>query len=264
MQIYFRELKSSSKSMFFWVLGISLFTWMAISEFSAYYNNPEMADILASMPPQLMEAFSMSSVNLTTLTGFTSILTTYFAIILCVQAALVGSSILVKEEKEKTAEFLYVLPVTRGKVIIQKLIAGITQCAVVLFLSIISLFLLSMKYNPDESFIDFIILSTKSIFIMQVLFFAIGVLISALLKQYKKANGVTIGLVLGLYIMSVLQGLNENLDFLKYLTPFKYFEPNTLINDGELLFQNVLICTILIALSLITTIIIYPKKDLQI
>jgi hypothetical protein len=44
------------------------------------------------------------------------------------------------------------------------------------------------------------------------------------LKQYRRAGSLAVSLLLGTYFLSILPGLNRDLDFLKYFTPFKYFD----------------------------------------
>ncbi|MGD8474654.1 MAG: hypothetical protein PVH59_11055, partial [Anaerolineae bacterium] len=87
MNIFVRELKSNLRSLIVWGVVVVLFVTIGFSKFSAYYGNPEMLELLDSMPPALLEAFSFQAFNLTTLTGFYGVVFTYFALILSIAAA---------------------------------------------------------------------------------------------------------------------------------------------------------------------------------
>lgn len=90
-----------------------LFVVVGFSKFSAYYNNPDMLALLDKFPKAMIAAMSLKAFNLTTITGFLGIMYTYFALLLSVAAAMWGSDIISKEERDKTVEFSLTLPVTR-------------------------------------------------------------------------------------------------------------------------------------------------------
>ena len=92
------EFKTQLKSLMIWSIIFVIFLFMMTSEFSAYYNNPEMLDVMEMMPEALLKAFSMDSANLTTTTGYLSIASIYFCLMVGLYAVLLGSSIISKEE----------------------------------------------------------------------------------------------------------------------------------------------------------------------
>ena len=78
------------------------------------------------------------------------------------------------------------------------------------------------------------------------------------------AGSLAIGAILGTYFLSIASGLHENLNFLKYFTPFKYFDPidlrNDLALDGGMLALSIGVITVCLALAYVT----YQKRDLYI
>ena len=56
--------------------------------------------------------------------------------------------------------------------------------------------------------------------------------LSSILKQYKRSGGITVGIVIGTFMISMLVGLAEKADVLKYVTPFQYFS-STLMLEGK-------------------------------
>jgi ABC-2 type transport system permease protein len=236
----------------------------ATLEFSAYEGNPEMLAILDSMPPALMEAFQMNAFNLTTVTGFFGVMFTFFALLSSVYAVMLGSDIISKEERDKTVEFSLTLPIPRRKLITSKILAAVVLCIAFLLITW-GIYLVNVaKYQPDSEFYNFLSLSMLAFFIMQMIFLAVGVFLGCAMKQYKRASSVAVSLLLGTFFLSIISDLNENLDFLKYFSPFKYFDPATLLHESRLEITYVLISAGIIAVALIGGYVTYAKRDLYI
>ncbi len=264
MNIILRELRASIKSMVIWCGVFTILIFMYMSEFSAYANNEEMLAVLDGMPEAMLEAFQMNSFNLTTLTGFYGILFTYFILMLSIHAILKGNSIISKEERDRTVEFTLVLPIKRSKVVIGKLIAVIINCIIIdVFLYGIILFSIQ-SYLPEENFMEFLLLLFTSTFIMQMLFLSLGIMFGCALKQYKRSGYLGISIILISYVLSIVSGLSEKLEFLKYITPFKFFDTAVIKNEMALDWKYILISFTIIVICLTIGLITYKKRDLYI
>ena len=264
MNIFIRELRANFRSLLIWGVIMILFISMAMAKFSAYEGNPEMLLILDSMPPALLEAFQMNAFNLTTVTGFFGVCFTYFALLGSVFAAMLGSDIISKEERDKTVEFSLTLPIPRQKIITSKILAAVVHC--IAFLLIIwggSLFSVA-QYQPESEFYDFLRLSMLALFILEMTFLAVGIFLGCALKQYKRAGSIAVSLLLGTFFLSIISGLSENLDFLKYFSPFKYFNPAILLRESRLEITYVLISACIIVVALFGGYVSYAKRDLYI
>lgn len=264
MNIVKRELRANFKSLLIWGACMFAIVAMMMSEFSAYYDNPEMADIMESMPQGLLEAFSLNGANLTTVSGFVSMASLYFYIMLGIFAVLIGSNIIAKEERDKTVEFFMTLPISRERVIISKLIAATMNCLGINLILGLSLIITTLKYSPDSDFYKFLALLQLALLVIEMIFMSIGMCLSALMKRYKKSGTYSVSILLVLYIMSILIALSDSLEFLKYLTPFKYFEAAQLLNNGKFELVYVLLSIAIIGLGIGGTFIFYPKRDLHI
>ncbi len=264
MNIILRELRASIKSIVIWCGVFTILVFMYMSEFSAYANNEEMLAVLDGMPEAMLEAFQMNSFNLTTLTGFYGILFTYFILMLSIHAILKGNSIISKEERDRTVEFTLVLPIKRSKVVFGKLIAVIINC-IILDLFLYGIILVSIQpYLPEQNFMEFLFLLFSSMFIMQMLFLSLGIMFGCALKQYKRSGYIGIAIILISYILSIVSGLSEKLEFLKYMTPFKFFDTAIIKNEMALDWMYVLISLAIIIICLTIGFITYKKRDLYI
>src|SRR4030043_1628886 len=128
MNIFLRELKANLKSLVIWSVIITVLIILAVSKFTAFAGDPETMKMIDSMPPAMLDAFSMRACNLTTLSGFYGIMLVYFGLMGAIAAAMWGSDIISKEERDKTVEFSLVLPVSRSRVITAKMLAALVNC----------------------------------------------------------------------------------------------------------------------------------------
>ncbi len=264
MNILFRELKANLKSLIIWSVIVVLFTVVGFSKFSAYYNNPEMLAILKDLPPAVVSAMSLNAFNLTTITGFLGVMYTYVALMLAIAAVMWGSDTISKEERDKTVEFSLTLPVTRGKVVTAKTIAAFINCIVLLLITSVFLVVTAQQYKPDAEFYRFLLLIMITVFIIQMIFLAVGIFLGCAMKQYRRAGSLAVSILLLTYFLSVIAGLNKNLEFLKYFSPFKYFDPAAMLNESTIGIGYVGLSIGIIAVSLIAGYFLYSKRDLYI
>lgn len=264
MNIFFRELKSNLKSLLIWSGIVMLFVTIGFSKFSAYYENPELLAILDSLPAPMLEAFNLSSFNLTTITGFFGVMFSYFGLLLSIASVLWGSDIIAKEERDKTVEFSLTLPVTRTRLVSAKAAATMVNCLGLLVVTYIATIINAQQYQPDAQFYEFLRLGTVSLFIMQLIFMAIGLLIGASMKQHKRSSSVAVSLLLGTYFISIIAGLYKDLNFLKYLSPFKYFDPAAILHDAQINLNYVWLSLAIVLVSLAGSYLTYQRRDLYI
>jgi ABC-2 type transport system permease protein len=175
-----------------------------------------------------------------------------------------GSGIISKEERDKTVEFSLTLPVRRTTLVTAKIAAAVVNC---LLLSLVAWGITTAsarQYQPEAGFQDFVALSTLSFVIIEMIFLALGILLGCALKRHKQSGSISVWLILGTYFLSVLIGLDQDLDFLKYLTPFKYFDPAVILRESRLEPTFVLLSVGIIAACLVGAYLTYSRRDLYI
>jgi ABC-2 type transport system permease protein len=264
MNIFLRELRSNLKSLLIWSAIVIIFNVIGFSKFSAFYNNPELTVILDNMPPAVLNALSMNAFNLTTVTGFFGIMILYFSLILAISAAMWGSDIISKEERDRTVEFSLTLPITRSRLVTAKTAAAAVNCIILLLVTWGATLFSSQNYQPGSDFYDFVSITMLSFFLMQMIFLAMGIFLGCVMKKHKMAGSVAISIILITYFASILSELNDNLEFIKYFTPFKYFDAATMLRETRLDVTFVILSIIIIFVFLFGAYEAYKKRDLYI
>jgi ABC-2 type transport system permease protein len=264
MNIFVREIKANLRSLLIWGGIVVLLLIAEITEFSAYHGNPDMLAILDSMPPALLEAFQFNAFNLTTLTGFFGVMFTFLALLAAISAAMWGSDIISKEERDKTVEFALSLPITREKLVTGKILAAMVNCIGLLLIMWGTSLAAAAQYEPDSAFYEFLSLIMVALFIMQMVFLAVGIFLGCALKDYKRSGSIAVSVILGTYFFSVISGLNENLEFLKYFTPFKYFDPAVMLHESRIDLNYVWLSLGIIVVCLVGGYVTYARRDMYI
>ncbi len=264
MNIFVREVKSNLRSLIIWGVIVILFVTIGIAKFSAYEGNPEMLAVLDSMPQMLMEAFSMRAFNLTTISGFIGLMFTYYALMLGIAAAMWGSDIISKEERDKTVEFSLTLPVTRSRLVTAKALAALVNCIGLLLITWATTVVSASQYQPGSEVHLFIRLCMLALFVLQLIFLALGILLGCATKQYRRASSLAVSLLLGTYFLSVISAMNKDLDFLKYFTPFEYFDPVKLLNESRMEGTFLALSAGVILVSMAAAYRLYARRDLYI
>lgn len=264
MNIFLRELRANVKSLIIWTVILALLISIAVSKFSAFAGDPDMLAMLDAMPQGMLEALNMRAFNLTTLSGFFGIMFLYFALMGAMAAAMWGSDIISKEERDKTVEFSLVLPVSRARVVTAKALAALVNCIAFVLLTWGISLVAVRSYAPDAAYRQFLALEMQAMFAIELVFLAVGLLLGCAMRQYKRSAGVAVGIILVTYIMSIVSNMQEDLDFLKYATPFRYFDAGELFRTGQMEGTYLLISAVIVVVCIAGAYLTYSRRDLYI
>lgn len=265
MNVFWREMKAHRKSLILWSIGILFMVYSGMAKYEAYSSSGQsINDLFEDMPESIKAVMGFGEVDLATLSGYYSVLFLYIFLMATIHAAMLGASIIAKEERDKTAEFLFVKPISRTTVISAKLAAAFLNVVIFNAVTFVSLVFVLEGYNDaGEAVNKYIALTMAGMFISQVLFMMIGAALAAVKKKSKTAASVATGILLLTYLLSIIIALNDNLEVLKYFTPFKYFEAaNVMFGEG--------IETVYVVISLVLTGVLtfltyssFKKRDLN-
>ncbi len=265
MNIFLKELKSHRKSLIFWCIGVFLMVASGMGKYEAYRSSGQsMKDLLKDMPKSLAAVLGFNELDVSKASGYYGLLFLYLLLMATIHAAMLGATIIAKEERDKTSEFLFVKPVSRNKIISAKLLAAFVNIAIFNLVTFASSVILMGKYSDGENVNGDIAITMAGMFILQVLFMVIGSALAAVKKKPKKAASQATAILLLTYVLSVAIDLNESIEGLKYFTPFKYFEAKNVMYGGGLEAVFVIISVVMIAALSAATIIFYKKRDLNV
>lgn len=264
MNIFFRELKRNIKSFIIWTASmVSLNALLILFYPTIAEQSKQFEAILKAYPKALLAAFNMNRLSFSNILGYYGTEAyTFIMLFGSIYAMILASSILSKEESEKTIEFLLSKPITRSDVVTEKFLC--TGLYIFLFDLIFSLtnymfFEIVKKSSYDMK--AFLLVSAGPL-LAHLTFAAIGFLISTFVVKAKTTMSISLGVVLGSYFLSIASGLTDKLENLRYLTPFKYVDAADLILNKRIDSIYMWIMFIVIVVSISAAYIIYNRKDI--
>jgi len=265
MNIYLRELKVNLKSLIIWSTTLAALGILVMSFFPTIAREAETFEkLLESMPKSLLTAFGLEKISMTDILGFYAtkhyITVTLFGSIF---AIILSSGILSKEESDKTIEFLLSKPVNRSEIITRKLLSYVTIIFIFNIVVSIALYItLQIVKIEDFSIKSFILLSVGPL-LLHLTFASIGFLLSVFVTKSKTVLSVSLGIVLVTYFLSIASALSKKLDFLKYLSPFKYVDATDIITTEKIETKYLVIMAAIIIITITLTYVFYNKKDIS-
>lgn len=268
MKVFQLEIKNTWKSSFIWTISLCGIIFLLLAFFPSMQTESmkELAGAkMEGIDPSLLEAL-----GLTELTDFT-VITNYFgyvlqyltlAIMIFVTHSAVNS--LVKEETDGTIEFLYSKSVSRSAILVQKSVAHIVSfffILVCLFASTLAGYLLFSDFSFVESLGEAAIFYSSILFI-GLMFMAIGILLSTVLKSSKGSSGIVVAIVFGTFILGIMSVLIDNLSFLYYLSPMDWIKTQKLMMEGINIKEWIVGISVII-ICFTASHEIYKRKDLR-
>ncbi|MCM1989861.1 ABC transporter permease subunit [Oceanirhabdus seepicola] len=264
MNIVLRELKANRKALIIWCISMFLFISMGMIKYSGFSKmGSEVNKMMESLPKVMTSMFGINSIDLTSVGGYYSMFFIYFALIAGIHAIMLGATIISKEERDKTADFLMVKPIKRHKAVTSKLIAALINILILNIVTFIGSVVNVAYYNKGESITGEIFKITCTLLILQIVFLSLGLLFSSLTKTTKKATGLSTGVILAMYMLSLAIPLTDKLEFLGFITPFYYFDAKDIMLGHGIELIYVLISLIIVVFVTSLTYVFFNKKDIH-
>lgn len=259
-----RELKVNLKSFLIWfiiLLAIFLVVFLVYPSIVNSDNIKMMDEMMEMFPPEMLKAFNMDITEIDSAYGWLK--TEGFVFVLLIigcYAGILGSNILLKEESDKTIEYLNSLPVTRNKIIFHKVLVGLIYIFLMVFgLGIFNF--IGLTFSGDFDKLQYLLLSITPLFSSVVIYF-FCMFLSTFTHKTKKILGISLGIVFISYILQTLSTISGSVEFLKYFSVFTLADIRNVIMNVAINPVMVIISICLASLFLIATVIRYNRKEL--
>ena len=259
-----REMKINLKSFIIWtsiLIGLFLVVFLVYPSIVNSDSIQMMDEMMKIFPEEMLKAFNMDISSIDTAFGWLKTEGFVFVLLITgVYSGILGSNILLKEESDKTVEYLNSVPVTRKKIVTTKIICGLLYIIImVVAIGIFNFIGLSLSGDFDRK--SYLLLSITPIF-SSIVIFAICLFLSTFTHKTKKTLGISLGIVFASYFLNIISEMSESTEFLKYISIFTLADIRNVI-------INVSINSVMVALSIgitavfmILAIIRYDRKEL--
>lgn len=268
MNMYVFETRRLLKGLLTWSAVVTLLLVLFMAFFPSMTESG-LADLtkdkLDALPPAVLEAFGLSVMtDFSDLLQYYAYIAQYILMAAAVYALILGAAALIKEESEGTIEFLYAQPISRMEITTNKLLSIVTilwAFNIVLFVA--SVLLLHLFRDPGYVYLPLTLAMFSGMLAAQIVFLTVGFALSTVLPRYTNPSTVGLGLFFVTYLLGAIAAINEQLEWLKYLSPFHYVQPTAVLNSDGTIEQVYLLIMLLVT---ITAILFaywrYRRKDL--
>lgn len=174
--------------------------------------------------------------------------------------AFIAGNLIVKEEKDHTAEFLYTLPHNRLSILLQKLLAFISL-SLMMHLIILAVAYLTIKLSGQE-------MSGSDLINLQLATFLCHLVVGFLsLGMTELIPGLISNLgpmvVIFLYLMNILDNMVQNVPLIRWLTPFSFTSSADIIQNHTIDWSLVLSNFSLALVFLLLAAWRFNRRDIQ-
>jgi len=259
-----REMKVNLKSFIIWtsvLIGLFLVVYLVYPSIINGDNMQMLNEMMKVFPEDILKAFNMDISNIDTAFGWVKTEGFVFVLLITgIYSGILGSSILLKEENDKTIEYLNCVPVTRKNIVMNKVLCALIYITLmVVALGIFNYIGLSLSGDFDKK--AYVMLSITPIF-SSIVIFAVCLFLSTFTHKTKKTLGVSLGIVFVSYFLQVISELSESAEYLKYVSVFTLADIRNVILNVSINPIMVIISLLLTVIFIIFTIARYNKKEL--
>lgn len=263
--LYTKELKRNRKNFFIWTAIVIGFTVMVQSIYPFMETmGDDLANMMGALPKEFRKAMGVDAETWASILGFYS---TYFGIYIVLLAGIFtmssGCTIISKEEKERTAEFLMTKPVSRRSIFLNKMLALTTLTLGIIILQTI-VAMVGFSFASEEP-LDWHVFATMHIHgaALIIFFTGIGVLLSMFLNPKTNFMGLVFGIIFGSYFLNAMSQATEATEWMGYLSAFNYVDFNVADPDYQINSWGVISLLVLSMFAVYGAYYKYERRDID-
>lgn len=244
MNILKREWHSYTKETLYWIIGMLALLGISFYKMQGLAVMPGGVEAFLDTLPSFFQTIFGINGDMNNALGIYRIIHLYMVIALALHAVQLGAQIFSKEERDKTYEFLYVKGVKRSTIILIKILAGISILFVLDIVVFLGVCIASMIVDMQLSLLD-LHPYISSLFMAQLFFFTLAMLISLILVNNQKAGMLGSSIVMMMFLVSMYAKLGGDIAWLEQFSIFHYTDASFIQSHPEFSFPIIIIflCT---------------------
>ena len=265
INLYSKEFKRNKKNLIIWSAIVMGFTILVMSIFPYMRNmGDDMAIMMNKLPEGMTKAMGINGQTFNTILGmYNTYYGIYIIVFLSIYTSSTGATIITKEEKNKTAEFLLTKPISRKSIFSTKLSVLFTLVFIAYLVQTITAIIFVNAFGEDHVMWSvFITMHTHGL-ILILFFTCVSLFLSMVVKPKKNFMGITVGIVFGSYFLNTIARAADTVNWIGYISPFHYLDFSVSDPNYSINFPIVAIMLFVSILLLIVSYKVYKSKDIS-
>lgn len=256
-----RWLQESRWSALGYGVGAAVYILVIVSVFPTVRDNSQQLNQLMDIYPEaLKKAFGVDDIS--TLAGFlgAEALNVIWPIIVGVFAITAGSSVVAQEIADGTVDLWLSVPERRSRLLLGKVAALIVVAAIIVAISIAAIWVGAVLV--DESFgVSHYLAAFATMLVLLVTMLSYSVLFSSFMSDRGRAAGLAAAVTIGCYLAWIIASMSSTMSWLRYLSIFTVYKPQSALADGSLQLGGLAILLAVSVACIAAAVALFARRD---
>lgn len=261
MTLFRHELRRGRTAFIIWTAVIGFMLAVSVFVFPEMKSQMDTIGDMFSSMGSFTAAFGMEKINFGQLTGYYAVeCGNVLGLGGAFFAAMLAAAMLSKEERDRTAEFLLTHPVTRTRVVSEKLLAVLAQIAA-MNLIIFGLAAGAIAAIGEQVPWKLLVLLHLAYLFMQLELAGICFGVSSFIRR--GGVGIGIGIAAFMYFLNIIANITKEVKFLKFITPYGYCDGGDIAVNNSLDWPKIAVGAAICAAGIAVAYCQYHRKDIK-
>jgi ABC-2 type transport system permease protein len=235
-------------------LGLALMSALVVAIYPSY--RAQFADF--DVPPAL-EGLTGSIVDFSSAEGFLSVeFVSWVPIVTLIFAIMAGTSALAGEEANGTLDLLLAQPISRRRLILEKIAAICVATLAIVVLACLG-WLASVPFVDIEISLPDLFIATLNVAPITMMFAFLALWLGAAMSDRRAATAAVTAFAVVTYFVNYLARIVDVLEPLAWASPFHYYDSNVLLEGPD--WSKTAVLVVLLVLFAAAAAIAFEKRD---
>ena len=263
MNVYLRYLKSERITTLLFGLFLLGCAYVLVAVFPSVTKIQVAQDYIESLPAYMKAFLGEDLIDFATLEGFLTVeyFNTTWLLVMGVFCCLFTGALIAEETEKKNLEILFSTPVSRTRYIVEKFAGFLTLLLFLSAVSFLGVYLgeLEIGENLDKRLTVYVFLSGT---ICIAAIGSIGLFLSCLFNEQRRAAGATIAIFFLLYIFNLIAMLLEQYPNLKYFSLIHYYDASKVFKRQAICWPDMAILLAIFSVMFCASIFTFRRKEI--
>lgn len=260
--VLLKSLRDVRRSFAWWSLGLAGYVALIAGLWPTVRDNPALADLHESYPEALQAFFSFGGFDFTTPAGYlgAELFSLIVPLLLIVAAVGAGARAIAREEERGTLELLLGNPISRRRLVLEKVGALAIELAGLAAVLFALLAVATPLADLDVSVGD-LASATTSAFLLGLAFGVIAFALGAATGRSAIAIGLSATAAVAAYLVHGLSPLVDAIHSIRWLSPWYHYAAGDPLRDGLSAGHALVLVAVAVAAAALA-IVAFDRRDL--
>lgn len=249
-------------SLFWWLAGTLGMGVYVVFIYDTLGDLETISDFYEQLPPALREFIGDADIG--TIEGWLQIeFMSWLPLILAIYGGTFAAGMISREVEQRTVDFVLGLPISRMQFIGSRLLVGAANVGV-LSGAVFALLTVGVALTGHDPHVDRYALATLNAYLLGLALLAAFVAVASFVDEQSRVTGITIGVTLLLWILSVALQAADAPTFVRWFTPFEHYHSAAAMSGGSVTIGSLITLAVAIVVASGVAAYWYNRRDIAI